>query len=122
MSRLLPLLFALWLSGCGRVGVEPLTLSDLTGDGGLTPVPSSDGGCDESAGTCDRDGDGLPDGTDPCPDSALNDMDGDGVCDPRACMALPDDADTDADGAPDVCDACPADARNDADGDGRCAE
>jgi hypothetical protein len=72
----------------------------------------------------DRDGDGVPDPDDPCPDSPVptgSDSDGDGIDD--ACDAWPADAsnDTDCDGVPGATDNCP-DAVNpdqaDADADG----
>jgi len=74
----------------------------------------------------DRDGDGVPDGADACPDDAeqWSDEDGDGVCD-EVEDACPEDAmqwlDSDGDGLCDDSDPCPADALNvDTDGDGIC--
>ena len=80
----------------------------------------------------DADGDGTPDGLDPCPDEAIDDADGDGACAgeryrepleragdacplestllaPGACgCLLPDDSsDRDSDGVPDCLDLCP---------------
>lgn len=53
----------------------------------------------------DRDGDGVIDMCDSCPDLASGDA-----------------ADDDADGIGNACDACPQDAANDADGDGLCGD
>ena len=76
----------------------------------------------------DRDGDGVIDVDDNCPDTpnpGQEDADGDGVgdvCDNCPDVANADQADTDMDGIGDVCDACPLDADNDLDGDGVCGD
>ena len=76
----------------------------------------------------DRDGDGVPDDDDNCPDTpnpGQEDADGDGlgdVCDNCPGAANPDQADLDGDGLGDVCDPCPADPDNDADGDTVCGD
>ncbi|MCR9277830.1 MAG: thrombospondin type 3 repeat-containing protein [Pseudomonadaceae bacterium] len=90
----------------------------------------------------DRDGDGLPDASDPCPDDPTNtcndpvDSDGDGIPDSEdecpndpsnTCNNPPPPVDTDGDGIPDSEDECPTDPTNtcndppppvDTDGDG----
>lgn len=89
----------------------------------------------------DEDGDGAIGSCDPCPTSAPDDQDADGVCDdvdrcfgfddaidtdgdsiPDGCDICNDplDVDRDGDGVPDACDPCPHDALDDPDGDGRC--
>jgi hypothetical protein len=81
-----------------------------------------DGGlCDDTGGSGDRDGDGVPDSSDLCPDHpalAPGDEDGDGVgdpCDNCPFIANPTQLDADSDGAGDSCDlALPGDT----DGDG----
>lgn len=61
-------------------------------------------------GCADRDGDGMCDSVDPCPDDATNDSDGDGVCDSDDICDGGDDAeDVDGDGTPDACDDCAID-------------
>ncbi|MFT4623525.1 MAG: hypothetical protein ACI8PZ_002181 [Myxococcota bacterium] len=75
------------------------------------------GGADSELGAAscrtfdhDRDGDGVVDADDPCPDDLLDDSDGDGVCDADdLCPGGDDTLDPDGDGVPDVCDACPDD-------------
>lgn len=92
----------------------------------------------------DRDGDGLENAADNCPD-AVNpgqaDCDGDGrgdacdydavdedldgiddACDNCPATANTGQADADGDGKGDACDPCPADPENDADDDGLCAD
>ncbi len=73
----------------------------------------------------DSDGDGIPDNTDNCPNTAnpgQEDADGDGVgdvCDNCRTTANANQADADGDGVGDACDNCPANANADqADGDG----
>ena len=70
----------------------------------------------------DTDGDGVPDGCDPCPDDNPDDTDGDGVCDSDdICPGFDDALDSDGDGVPDGCDICHGDnATGDSDGDGVC--
>ena len=72
----------------------------------------------------DRDGDGIPDDVDNCPDTPNNDQadgDADGfgdVCDNCPMTANPDQMDADFDGVGDACDNCAMDANADqADGD-----
>lgn len=82
----------------------------------------------------DKDRDGTPDATDPCPLDALNDQDADGICaggehnppktghgDNCPTVANADQANTDGDGFGNVCDPCPDDFLNDLDNDGICA-
>ena len=82
----------------------------------------------------DSDGDGILDKSDPCPDDARNDFDGDFICegtgfntpnigDNDNCPDYPntDQSDTDTDGVGNVCDVCPNDALDDSDDDGVCA-
>ncbi|MCP4715488.1 MAG: PKD domain-containing protein [Deltaproteobacteria bacterium] len=90
-----------------------------------------DGVCDDDD-TCpdlfalvqiDSDGDGRGDACDACPDDEMNDSDVDGVCyksDNCPEEANADQLDSDLDGLGDVCDACSDDEMNDADGDGVC--
>ncbi|MBI3950503.1 MAG: thrombospondin type 3 repeat-containing protein, partial [Acidobacteria bacterium] len=75
----------------------------------------------------DRDGDGVPDATDNCPDRAnadQRDSDNDGrgdVCDNCPNTANPDQRDSDGDGVGDACDNCPTVVnpdQRDSDGDG----
>lgn len=76
------------------------------------------------SGVCagDRDGDGLCDNEDACPDDATNDRDNDGVCGKQdQCAGEDDRIDADEDGVPDGCDPCLGDPGNDADADGVCA-
>ena len=66
----------------------------------------------------------MPNGCDPCPFDALDDSDGDGVCDrDDLCDGFDDALDADGDTFPDDCDNCPNDAQpqqagTDDDGDG----
>lgn len=58
----------------------------------------------------DRDGDGIPNVSDACPDDGVNDADGDGICgasDNCPYTYNPGQADADQDGRGDACDACP---------------
>lgn len=56
----------------------------------------------------DRDGDGVRDVCDPCPDDAADDADGDGRCDSMdVCPGQDDRIDGDGDGTPDGCDSWP---------------
>ena len=72
-------------------------------------------------GYSDGDGDGAPDGCDPCPIDNPDDSDGDGVCDSAdVCPGGDDRSDTDGDGVPDACDDCPLDNPDDRDADGVC--
>jgi hypothetical protein len=77
-----------------------------------------------SGGQADRDGDGLGDVCDPCPNDAANDADGDGFCgDVDNCPGTPNpnQTDTDGDGVGDACDNCVLSAnpdQADLDGDG----
>jgi hypothetical protein len=69
----------------------------------------------------DSDGDGQPDGCDPCPLESPDDTDADGVCNSLdQCAGFDDGADGDGDGQPDGCDPCPLDDPDDLDGDGVC--
>lgn len=71
----------------------------------------------------DADGDGKGDVCDPCPLDAPDDLDGDGVCqsvDNCPSVPNPGQEDADSDGVGDVCDACPQDVLDDTDGDGVC--
>jgi hypothetical protein len=73
----------------------------------------------------DADGDGTPDGSDTCPNTAGSNVDSDGdglgdICDNCDNAANQNQADEDSDGVGDACDPCPGDASNDADGDGIC--
>ena len=91
-------------------------------------------GCNDETGRCnddegnapappDRDDDGVPDATDPCPDEPnTEDPDGDGVCADDNCPndANPDQVDADGDGLGNVCDPCPTEEANDQDEDGIC--
>jgi hypothetical protein len=75
-------------------------------------------------GQADFDMDGLGDVCDPCPSTALNDADGDGVCgDVDNCPMNPNPGqeDVDVDGVGDLCDNCELDynpTQDDTDGDG----
>ncbi len=90
-------------------------LSDRDGDG----VRDCLDACPDDA-TDDRDADGICDSEDACPDDPANDGDGDGICD--SSDDCPDDSanDQDGDGICDGVDPCPNDAQNDVDGDGQC--
>ncbi len=82
-----------------------------------------DGEIDE--GFPDRDADGAPDCTDPCPDDPGDDSDRDGLCDSGDnCPGTPNatQVDADGDGTGDVCDSCPFDPNDDIDGDLWCAD
>ncbi len=70
----------------------------------------------------DKDGDGIGDVCDACPDpSDPDDDDGDGVCNKvDECRGFDDNIDRDSDGIPDQCDECPNDQLGDSDGDGSC--
>ena len=73
----------------------------------------------------DRDGDGIADDVDSCPNDRDNDRDADGYCgdvDNAPNEPNPDQADRDGDGIGDVVDACPGDAENDIDDDGVCGD
>jgi ELWxxDGT repeat protein len=71
----------------------------------------------------DADSDGTPDCSDSCPNDALDDADGDGVCgDVDACEGYDDSIDPDGDGTPTGCDTCPLDADDDIDGDLICGD
>jgi hypothetical protein len=106
----------------------------------VLPGPVDDCWC--PGADADPDGDGLDDCYDVCPDDALGDVegnglcesddlcvgddatgdsDGDGVCDDRDVCAGDDQLDSDRDGVADACDPCPFDAVDDLDGDGVCA-
>ncbi|WP_428267892.1 thrombospondin type 3 repeat-containing protein [Haliangium sp.] len=75
-------------------------------------VSVRDGGAPDADPASDRDGDGIPDNEDVCPDDpepGLSDMDGDGVddrCDNCPFNANSDQYDEDSDGVGDRCDNC----------------
>lgn len=89
-----------------------------------------DGDTDAADVDCqsDRDGDGVLDFQDNCPDarnSNQRNRDGDSfgdACDNCANATNEDQADQDGDQIGDVCDACPTDPLNDGDADGLCAD
>ncbi|MBN1873948.1 MAG: VWA domain-containing protein, partial [Anaerolineae bacterium] len=88
--------------GCGEVD------TDNDEDG----VPDCEDNCGDTVNPeqTDRDGDGIGDACDICPNDADNDADGDGVCgDVDICAAGDDNVDSDEDGVPDACDTCPED-------------
>ncbi|MFT4703559.1 MAG: hypothetical protein ACI81R_001251 [Bradymonadia bacterium] len=76
----------------------------------------------------DGDGDGLPDGCDPCPGDLTNDSDGDTVCDGvDVCAGEDDRIDNNENGTPDGCDPtnelfCDNEVDDDNDGDTDCAD
>lgn len=74
---------------------------DLDDDG----VPESEDICEGGKDHKDRDGDGIPNKCDDCPDDATDDSDGDGVCDiDDVCDGFDDTLDDDQDGTPNDCD------------------
>ena len=84
---------ALFLTACsGAEPTSPTTLAPPSNARALDILPA------------DRDGDGVVDETDNCPDVANSDQ-----------------SDVDGDGLGDACDPCPFEPTNDADGDGICA-
>jgi hypothetical protein len=97
---------------------------DRDGDG----IPDVDDNCPDTPNPdqLDSDGDGRGNVCDNCPTTAnpgQADGDGDGVgdlCDNCPATSNTNQADADGDGRGDACDACPLDAANDADGDGVC--
>lgn len=100
--------------------VPGLDAPDAPNDAGASDVPLDTPDAPCAAGP-DRDGDGVVDLCDPCPDDRPDDPDGDGVCTSAdVCPAGDDRNDRDADGQPDACDPCPDDAPDDSDGDGTC--
>ena len=103
------------------VGGQCTTGADRDGDG----VADGQDNCPDlpNPDQADRDGDGLGDPCDPCPDTDRNDPDQDNVCndvDNCPADANPDQSDLDSDGAGDACDPCPTGAEDDADADGHC--
>ena len=102
---------------------EPI---DRDGDG----VPNESDNCPDVPNRAQRDsdGDGLGDACDDCPldsDGGTGDIDGDGHCaDVDNCPqhANPEQQDADRDGRGDACDLCPADPLNDIDADGVCGD
>lgn len=131
--------YALLLSGCflDRSGTRPTMDAGTTRDAGTDAGTGTDAGpppvdAPPDAPGPDRDGDGVPDATDVCPDfsdPAQEDLDGDGLgdaCDPDADGdAIPDERDLcpgrdsrgapdeDHDGILDACDDCPLDPDRD---------
>jgi hypothetical protein len=91
-----------------------------------------------NTGQADRDGDGVRDACDACPDEDstgadedgdgcidIPDTDGDGLrddVDNCPFVPNPDQTDSDGDGVGDACDVCPFDPQDDEDGDGLCCD
>jgi len=99
------------LDACNVCGGDGTSCTDLDADGYFADVdPDDNNPCvpDNTVGTCDTDGDGTPDGLDPCPDDPSPDSDGDGICDSQdICQGSDDTIDTNGDGIPDGCANCP---------------
>jgi len=100
---------AVGYNGFGRCEVSGWDLDDRDGDG----IPDDVDNCPDTynPGQQDSDGDGLGDACDNCPNDPDNDADGDGICgDVDNCphTSNPDQQDSDGDGLGDVCDNCPA--------------
>ncbi|MFT5434033.1 MAG: hypothetical protein ACI9OJ_004745 [Myxococcota bacterium] len=97
--------------------------SDKDGDGVCQDVDNCPDAKNDDQ--IDGDTDGLGDACDACPADGENDPDSDGICqDLDNCVTKPNptQVDSDADGIGDDCDSCPADSKNDADQDGFCAD
>ncbi|MBW1807566.1 MAG: VCBS repeat-containing protein [Deltaproteobacteria bacterium] len=142
MLKIFPVLAACaicWLSlaGCSDTTAKCSTDSDCPDgtcvDGRCQIKSDRDGdGIDDFSDNCpehpnpdqaDSDGDGIGDVCDPCPNSGAIDSDGDGKCDDEDnCPAdiNADQADRDSDGVGDVCDPCPDDNPDDSDNDSVC--
>ncbi|HHO53085.1 MAG TPA: hypothetical protein ENK18_19980 [Deltaproteobacteria bacterium] len=99
------------------VGADELALSSDVSCSAPGFASISGESCPGFDDAVDPDGDGVPSGCDPCPDDALDDLDGDGVCEgDERCPGHDDRIDSDGDGIPDGCD--PSISVPDADGDG----
>ena len=105
--------------GHGEPGTSITTPNlDCNGEG---EAPADDDRCPDFDDALDEDGDGLPDACDPCWLDALDDSDGDGICDSDdACPGMDDALNEDGDTLPDGCDVCPTDPLNDSDNDSVC--
>ncbi len=112
----LPPLGACCIAGvCDAIVLEFDCGAGMWTAGGVCTV----GSC--SSCSTDGDGDGVPDGCDPCPLDNPDDTDLDGVCDSDdACPGFNDLADGDGDGVADGCDSCPLDNPDDTDLDSVC--
>jgi hypothetical protein len=91
--------------------IDFVVLRDQDADGVLSDLdPDDQNPCvpDNTNNLCDTDGDGIPDGLDPCPTDPSPDSDGDGVCDSEdQCPGSDDTIDNNGDGIPDGCADCP---------------
>ncbi|MGE4633267.1 MAG: thrombospondin type 3 repeat-containing protein, partial [Planctomycetota bacterium] len=116
-----------WANDFGT-GDLSIAFSDTTGPCAFIGDGDNDGVCDDVDicpgfdDTIDTDGDGTPDGCDPCPEDALDDVDSDGICGNIDVCPLDPDNDADGDGLCGDVDSCPLDANNDVDGDGICGD
>ena len=117
----------------GEVGTGDINVTFVSSTGGcaLTGDADNDGVCDPEdicngfSDALDADGDGMPDGCDPCPFDFLNDFDGDGLCSDQDPCPLDPDNDLDQDGVCGDEDPCPSFPLNDGpdfDLDGICDE
>ncbi len=106
-----------------NVGSVYIFETDRDGDGLVDSVDN----CPDvfNADQSDLDADGFGNVCDVCPIDELNDVDGDGLCgnvDNCPNLSNVDQANGDGDMLGDVCDPCPVDPLNDADGDGVCGD